>query len=653
MRKVNVVLFSGGRGSQVLSRQLVKTPQVRLTLAINGYDDGLSTGEVRRFLQDSLGPSDFRKNASTMARELHSCDQALVELLDLRFPVDYTETRALRSLHLAPGNRREPDQGFDKKLENLLDDVNPTTRAAVISRLGNFNDERNSTGFKFDFADCSIGNLVFAGCYLEVHRDFNLAIADYCSLMNVPEGLVINVTDGTNAFLVAVNRENHLLASEADIVDGERRNYIDEIYLIDAPPAEWIDNIDTHKDLRTELESRSIPVPPNPELLTRIARADVIVYSPGTQHSSLLPSYMTPTLGSAIAKNQSAVKVLVTNIQEDAEIPDISAVEIIDKALYYLRERNTEQIPTPFLITHYLLNDSTRVDKSTPYVPLGKLQNVEDPRLVRIANFEDGLTGRHNAEKVLMPFIESFVEKEKRSTIAIILLDTESLDKISQSILEATRAGLEDIKANITFYYECEKSLDKVIADTLPFRLCNTRKADTGGTNNLLQATLADNPGFVILFESSGMYRGEDIVNLASLLTGNRLDAVWGSRRLSVRDIRESYHLRYKRNPVLGFASYLGSYLLSLTFLFLYGHYMSDSLSGARAVRTRYLRDPSVCLEDKRLNYNILSRILRDQGDIFETPVSFFSLSPEKANRTTITDGLRGIVEIFKWRIFH
>jgi len=36
---VRVVLFSGGRGSGVLSRQLLKDPQISLTLAINGYTD--------------------------------------------------------------------------------------------------------------------------------------------------------------------------------------------------------------------------------------------------------------------------------------------------------------------------------------------------------------------------------------------------------------------------------------------------------------------------------------------------------------------------------------------------------------------------------------------------------------------------------------
>ena len=50
---LNVVLFSGGRGSGVLSRLLASNPSIRLTVAINGYDDGASTGEVRRFL---VGP---------------------------------------------------------------------------------------------------------------------------------------------------------------------------------------------------------------------------------------------------------------------------------------------------------------------------------------------------------------------------------------------------------------------------------------------------------------------------------------------------------------------------------------------------------------------------------------------------------------------
>ena len=59
-------------------------------------------------------------------------------------------------------------------------------------------------------------------------------------------------------------------------------------------------------------------------------------------------------------------------------------------------------------------------------------------------------------------------------------------------------------------------------------------------------------------------------------------------------------------------------------------------------MRSGYLLHPSlVRLDDRRLNQVLLSRILHQEGEIFETPVQFFSLSPDKANRTTVGDGLR------------
>ncbi len=648
MNEVNVLLFTGGRGSRALSSQLVQNPHVRLTLAINGYDDGLSTGEVRRFLGDSLGPSDFRKNASTVAQALGSCEAALVELLDLRFPDGFSERDAQTALQQLRGEGDSPDAGFNRDLGRLLADLPANVRGLVADRLGAFSEEMARTGKSFDFSDCSLGNLVFAGCFLVSERNFNRAVDDYCDLLQIPRGIVANVTDGTNAWLVAVDRDAGLLASEADIVDDRRRNHIDEIYLVDSPPADWPGELPTGAELERLLHARSIEVVPDPALLERLAAADVIVYAPGTQHSSLLPSYMTPGIGRAIARNLSAVKVLVTNIQEDAEITGLSAVGIIDKALYYLREKNRCEIPAPFLITHYLLNDPFSTEQGMPYIPLGQLQDIEDPRLVRIANFEDGVSGVHSVEKVLMPFIESYVEKEKHPSAAIVLLDTSSIEKVSQSILEAARAGLGDVKIKPVFYCACEQAFADELSAAIPFHLVNVGASAAAG--DLLQAVLGGDPDYVLLFESSGMYRGEDIAGIAALLAAGKLDAVWGSRRLSMRDIRESYHLRYQRSRVLGAASFLGSYLLSLAFMFLYGRYVSDPLSGARAIRTDYLRNAGLSLDDKRLNFNLISRILRDQGEMFESPVRFFSLSPEKANRTTVSDGFRCLVEIVKWR---
>src|SRR5512147_2968245 len=98
-RTLSVVVFSGGRGSSVLSRELITHPDIALTLAINGYDDGMSTGEVRRFLGDALGPSDFRKNASHLAKGMRTCPDDTVALLDRRLPNGCTRDQALETFH--------------------------------------------------------------------------------------------------------------------------------------------------------------------------------------------------------------------------------------------------------------------------------------------------------------------------------------------------------------------------------------------------------------------------------------------------------------------------------------------------------------------------------------------------------------------------
>src|SRR5580765_167250 len=105
---VRVVLFSGGRGSGALATTLIRTPGVVLTIAINGYDDGASTGEVRRFLGDALGPSDFRKNASRAAEAKGSASASLVQLLDARLPVHASDCEIHQLLErLVRGVRRD------------------------------------------------------------------------------------------------------------------------------------------------------------------------------------------------------------------------------------------------------------------------------------------------------------------------------------------------------------------------------------------------------------------------------------------------------------------------------------------------------------------------------------------------------------------
>ena len=52
----------------------------------------------------------------------------------------------------------------------------------------------------------------------------------------------------------------------------------------------------------------------NPRLLERLARADLIVYAPGSLYSSMLPVLLTPGVAEAIRANRRAVKILGANL---------------------------------------------------------------------------------------------------------------------------------------------------------------------------------------------------------------------------------------------------------------------------------------------------------------------------------------------------
>jgi 2-phospho-L-lactate transferase CofD len=538
-----------------------------------------------------------------------------------------------------------------RALAGSLDDG---LRRPLIDRLRRFVRELEENGKPFDFSDCAVGNLVFAGSFLTCGRDFNAAIDDYCGLLGLSSGLIENVTDGTNAFLVAIDIDDRLLGSEAEIVDAKRRNRVKDIYLVDRVLTD-----DERRTLEASapsavtgfLEGRLRPITVNPRLIERIANADLLIYSPGTQHSSLFPSYLTPGLSAAIAGNLTAIKLLVTNIQADAEITGSSAVDIIERAIYYLKEKGQLGMPTPCLITHYVINDPGHVEAAAPYVPLGRLETLEDPRLVRIGHYEDGVSGRHDAEKILTPFLESLLTVTQPPTVAVWLHHVDSLNKISQTILEMLRGGIERAAVRIVVYYSHPNTLDPTFTGLLPF---DVRRLEGGAVpaGALFQAAVqAGGFEYAVLFESSGMYQGEDLVDLVTPLGAGRLDAVWGSRRLSVRDIEASVQFRYRHKRLLGLASAFGTQALSLTCLLLFGRYVSDTLSGAWAVRASYLAQPRVDLGHKLANQYVLSALLSAKADLLETPVRFFSISPERVRRISVLEGIQSLLVIARQRL--
>jgi 2-phospho-L-lactate transferase/gluconeogenesis factor (CofD/UPF0052 family) len=327
-----VAMFSGGRGGASIAGQLLRTPGVDLSLLINGYDNGLSTGALRRYLPGMLGPSDFRKN--------------------LLLHLDPGDSRAMVLEHRLPAGAGRAD------LDTLESSIPGWTglpapvRAAVAADLATFRRRLEQRPHGLDLADCAVGNLVFAGAYLRAGGAFNAAVRSCARTFGSPAQL-LNVTNGENAFLVARKQDGRLLADEAEIVAAQDGTAITDLFLLREPLAG-----------RLALDRQRARVSLNPEARDAIARADVIVYGPGTPHSSLLPSYLTPGLADAIAASRASARVFVVNMRHDHDVQGLSAPALVDLTLAYLGDPGNDRRTVTHVLSHRAAPSA-----GTPVVP--------------------------------------------------------------------------------------------------------------------------------------------------------------------------------------------------------------------------------------------------------------------------------------------
>ena len=255
---MKIVLFSGGSGTRTIAPELLKLG--RLTILVNCYDDGLSTGALRRIIPGMLGPSDIRKNVARFMGDMHLNDRISACPSTLS--------------SYSPGH---PFSGVFCQIKDYLKKLNHA------------------------IDDCAVGNLVFAGLYL-ILRDFNAAVREMSRGCPVR---ILNITSGENGWLT-----DELGRLSEYQISTQRRDY-------------------ALKQLRVYGEPGVLD--PNPEALMALRGADVIVYGPGTQHSSLLPSYMTRGVRNEIALNVKAHKVYIANAARDIDIPTETVSWLISK----------------------------------------------------------------------------------------------------------------------------------------------------------------------------------------------------------------------------------------------------------------------------------------------------------------------------------
>lgn len=332
-----IVVFSGGRGTSYIQEALAGV-ECDLVFLINGYDSGLSTGRIRWAFTGMLGPSDFRKCIATALGHGKTQTRHLGRLF---------EDRTVLSRY--PNVLKRPSiESILELLASEEPDLPITTATDLTSWLQEFltTDVVHSGELPVD--DLPLGNAILTGAFL-AHGDFNSAIdAVQVSVLRDLPTRALNVTQGEDLWLAATTRK-HLTVDEGTIVGQTPDGPIEELFLLDRhtasvlwhPYRTW--QIADKTALDIVAARATVPVISS-KAKQALEQADLIVYGSGTQHSSLLPSYLTSGVTEAVLSNENAQKLLLGNGERDLDFAQLEQpIDLVTKSLNLLTSKGAHQ----------------------------------------------------------------------------------------------------------------------------------------------------------------------------------------------------------------------------------------------------------------------------------------------------------------------
>jgi 2-phospho-L-lactate transferase/gluconeogenesis factor (CofD/UPF0052 family)/glycosyltransferase involved in cell wall biosynthesis len=662
--QINAVLFSGGSGTHSIAQALLRHPQIRLRILINAYDDGHSTGRLRRFIPSMLGPSDVRKNINRLMPVTERCHKALKVLSDYRLAVGIARADALALITaFASGDRAALPPPLATHFGKLTLEQAEAFRSLLETFLTYFQDQERE-GKSFDFTDCALGNLLFAGCYLQQQQDFNRAIDAFCVFYDVPPGTLLNVTRGENLFLVAQKADGSMLLGEADIVAAQSSAKITDLYLVDEqiylteieplieagtePPTGWAPLI--HSGARTPLL--------NPAAAAAITEADVIVYGPGTQHSSLFPSYMTKELGEAIAGNPAAEKIFIGNIIRDLDIQEDDVNDLADKFMDAMTRKSQAPLAWRDCVTQFFVQDTEdSAQDRAKYIPFDPKKFKYPLETIRLRDWES-VEGRHSGGLVL-----DELQQIVQSRIDVELQRIQHMISIVVPVLNEASTLLQVLKSLLLLDFQPLGLTKEIIvvdggstdeSKTIARSVQTVRAFDTvpgAGRGAALRLGIEMARGSIIaFFPSDQEYKTEDLYALTVTLAQSNYRVVFGTRATKVRDLSEQLKTIYADNRGLYLTSKYGGMLLSILTLLLYNRYISDVLTSVKIFDALLLRGLHLERSGRDLDAEICAKLGLFHEYVLELPVDYHPRTHLQGKKITILDGLHMIAALIRYR---
>ena len=402
-----VVVFCGGNGSRTIAPALVKYFDGGVTHIINAYDDGKSTGLLRKIFK-TLGPSDFRKNHRSLISSEHAHYLSLCELWDYRFPAGTPRGTALDVLAALSKDAKDRF-GLWQAIEVMDNDGSQLMREYLSIFLDALANHEQVSGDLLDFSDCALVNCMYIGAFLRHGRDLYLAIQNIEKIL----GLDTHVypVSGHNRWLVSMKRDGMILPSEVETDGCALRDLIGLFALAERlSGAELAGLAKVPPNIRRAYVQQMSDFPkPDPLAHRGIAEADIIILSPGTLSTSLLPTYMASGLGGLVRTNKSALKILVTNISRQGGGDVESARAVMDATIQAFRHSDENPGEVKDYLNAVLINQPETEEPAGDYVVHAR-KDICDPGVEVVwRNFEDPKNrGIHNGPEIARTVVDLF-----------------------------------------------------------------------------------------------------------------------------------------------------------------------------------------------------------------------------------------------------
>ena len=356
-----ITILSGGSAIKDIMFELLKYSE-NITRVVPSTDNGASS-KVLRECCNILSVGDIRQSIAMSIPHTQQNKQ-LVKFINWRFPLKkYIFIDELGKLILNKNS-------VLYQLSNGL-----TIQKELFSYLFLFLERVNS----INLSNGSIGNFILVAAYYKHNNDWNKAIAKleelfYCSSKSLP---------------IYLNNQYHLKANfhNGTVICGES-----EISAFGIKSKKDIASLEVCQ-LKDEKFLKIIPKV-NPEVLSSLVQSELIIFSPGSFFTSILPHLINDEVPLFLSKNKKAKKVFLVNLTQDSETIGITTEDImqtIDQVAQKKGYKLSDFITDIIINNHYnqvsFFNSKKQKQR---YIQMGDLEKYEKEGInIIVGNLED------------------------------------------------------------------------------------------------------------------------------------------------------------------------------------------------------------------------------------------------------------------------